>query len=75
MNDEQDNQTQALKAELLGISAATSEGEKFVLLTMRMNPFSYEVTEVLIPVHQAQQRLQVDLADLLERHPIYKDQS
>lgn len=77
MNNEDDrtSETQALKADLLGISAATCEGEQFVLLTLRLNRFSFQVTDVLIPLHQAQERLQVDLADLLERSPVFKEES
>ncbi len=77
MNDDKKSyrttETQANKCELLAINAATCEGEKYVLLTMRMNPYSFEVTEILIPLSQAQDRLQIDLADLLERSPVFNE--
>ncbi|APZ93359.1 hypothetical protein [Fuerstiella marisgermanici] len=76
MSDDKENyrttETQALKCDLLAINAATCQDGKYVLLTIRMNPNSFKVTEILIPLSQAQDRLQVDLADLLERSPVFK---
>ena len=66
-------ETQALKCDLLAINAATCQDGKYVLLTVRMNPNSFEVTEILIPLSQAKERLQIDMADLLERSPIFED--
>lgn len=63
MNLENPNNTQEFKAEILAISAASCD-ERFVRLTLRLN--SFEVTEILIPFHQAKDRLQKDLADVLE---------
>lgn len=78
MNDDKKNyrttETQAIKCDLLAINAATCHEEKHVLLTIRMNPNSFEVTELLIPLSQAEERLQLDLADLLERSPVFKDE-
>ena len=65
MNSENSNNTQEFKAEILAISAASCD-ERFVRLTLRFNPNSFEVTEILIPFHQAKDRLQKDLADVLE---------
>lgn len=74
--DEKDyrtTETQAIKCDLLSINAATCHGEKYVLLTIRLNPNSFEVTEILIPLSQAEERLHVDLADLLERSPVFNE--
>ena len=65
MNSENPNNTQEFKAEILAISAASCD-ERFVRLTLRLNSNSFEVTEILIPFHQAKDRLQKDLADVLE---------
>ena len=76
-DDEKDyrtTETQAVKCDLLAINAATCSDEKHVLLTIRMNPNSFEVTEILIPLSQAKERLQLDLADLLERSPVFEDE-
>ncbi|TWU49264.1 hypothetical protein [Rubripirellula reticaptiva] len=77
MSDDKKNyrttETQALKCDLLAINAATCHDGKYVLLTVRMNPNSFKVTEILIPLAQAQERLQIDLADLLERSPVFKE--
>ena len=67
-------ETQAVKCDLLAINAATCHGEKHVLLTIRMNPNSFEVTEILVSLSQAKERLQLDLADLLERSPVFEDE-
>ena len=69
-NDWSPVQTQATKCEILGISAATGEGEKHVLLTVRLNPYSYEVTQIIISLEQARERLKLNLANLVERHPM-----
>lgn len=74
--DEKDyrtTETQAIKCDLLSINAATCHGEKYVLLTIRMNPNSFGVTEILIPRSQAEERLQLDLADLLARSPVFNE--
>jgi hypothetical protein len=60
------NDTPAYKAEILAISAASCE-ERFVRLTMRLNSNSFEVTDILIPFDQARERLQKELAEVLER--------
>lgn len=73
-NDYRTTETQAIKCDLLSINAATCHGEKHVLLTIRMNPNSFEVTEILIPRSQAEERLQLDLADLLARSPVFEDE-
>ena len=65
MNSENPNNTQEFKAEILAISAASCD-ERFVRLTLRLNLNSFEVTEILIPFHQAKDQLQKDLADVLE---------
>jgi hypothetical protein len=65
-------QVHATKCEILGMSAATYEGEKVLLLTVRMNPHSHGISEIAIPLHQARERLQFDLADLLARSPVFK---
>lgn len=49
----------------MAISAASCE-ERYVRLTVRLNPNSFEVTDLLIPLHQAKERLQ-DLTDVVER--------
>ena len=52
-DDEKDYRTtemQAVKCDLLAINAATCHEEKHVLLTFRMNPNSFQVTEILIPL-------------------------
>ena len=67
-------ETQAVKCDLLAIDAATCHEEKHVLLTVRMNPNSFQVTEILMPLSQAKERLQLDLADLLERSPVFEDE-
>lgn len=76
MNDKDDDQTndiQAMRCEILGISAATSGGEKGITLAVRANPNSFEVTELFFRVAQAQERLQIDVADLLERSPVFNE--
>ena len=65
MNSENPNNTQEFKAEILAISAASCD-ERFVRLTLRFNSNSFEVTDVLIPFRQVKERLQKDLADVLE---------
>lgn len=72
-NDYRTTETQANKCDLLAINAAICHDDKYVLLTVRMNPSSFQVTEILIPFSQAQERLQVDLADLLERSPVFNE--
>ena len=72
-NDQHFNEVQAVKCEILGSSAATQAGEKCVLLTVRMNPNSYKVTELLFSLSQAKERLQIDVADLLERSPLFQE--
>lgn len=70
-DEDRTTETHASKCDLLAINAATCQGGKYVLLTVRMNPNSFEVTEILIPLAQARERLQIDLADLLERSPLF----
>ena len=72
-NDYRTTETQANKCDLLAINAATCQDEKYVLLTIRMDPNSFKVTEILFPLSQAQERLQLDLADLLERSPVFNE--
>ncbi|WP_146524025.1 hypothetical protein [Novipirellula artificiosorum] len=67
------HETTALMCEILALNAATHAGTDFVLLTVRLNPFSFQTTELLVPLTQARDRLQVDLADVLERSPVFKD--
>lgn len=72
--DDRTTETQAMKCDLLAVNAAICHDDKYVLLTIRMNPYSFEVTEILIPLSQAQERLQLDLADLLERSPVFREE-
>lgn len=72
--DDRTTETQAMKCDLLAVNAAICHDDKYVLLTIRMNPNSFQVTEILIPLSQARDRLQLDLADLLARSPVFEDQ-
>jgi hypothetical protein len=65
----------AQRCEVLGISAATCGGEKLILLTLRMTHNSFAVTELTFSLSQARERLQTDLADLLERHPLLAEEN
>lgn len=74
MSENDPQETNAQKVDVLAISAAKGEGEIFLLLTVRLNPYSYGVTELLVPLHQARERFQTDLSDLLERSPIFNSE-
>ena len=74
MSDDNFQETQAQKIDVLAINAATCDGQKYVLLTARLNPYTFETTELLVPVHQAIDRLQIDLSDLLQRSPVFNDE-
>ena len=66
MESENTNNNQICRAEILAVSAASCH-ERFVRLTLRLNPNSFEVIDILIPFHQAKERLQKDLACVLEK--------
>jgi hypothetical protein len=75
MNDpENRNIVNAHRCDVLGLSAATCGSEKLILLTLRMKPNSFEVTELTFSLSQARERLQTELADLLARHPLLQEE-
>lgn len=76
MNDpENRNNVNAHRCDVLGLSAATCGSEKLILLTLRMTPNSFEVTELTFTLSQARERLQTELADLLARHPLLQEEN
>jgi hypothetical protein len=76
MNDPENlNFVNAQRCEILGISAATCGGEKLIPLTLRMTSNSFIVTSLTFSLLQGRERFQADLADLLARHPLLKEES
>ena len=64
-----------IRCEILGNGAATSGGDKYLLLTLRMSEDLYDLMDIVIPLWQARERLQVDLANLLKQSPAFNEKN